>query len=278
MKRLLCVMLLVLQMDFASAEGLQVIAGEPQFVFEGSKQSVPVTFRNNGDKEITAEIRILLVQESSATTMAIGESRPWKTLRVLAGQTVLETVSVDLPAIRATTSFQLRCLDVKSNELGKISLRVVPRDLLKQLSKLGGDKAIGVLDPADELKPLLKAAGVEFYDLETGSGFDGFEGKLAIVGPFVENKSLPENLRTRLVARAKRTPSAIILILPPSVQMDPFPPIYLVRESSSTIAVLQPKAVSSITNSPQAQFHLIRAAQMALDPDSLRLPRFEPHE
>ena len=71
----------------------------PPAVFFGDARGIAATFHNAGAQEFKQETRVEISQVTSATAVSLGE-RPWKELRVLPGQTVLESASLDFPPVR----------------------------------------------------------------------------------------------------------------------------------------------------------------------------------
>ena len=113
MKTLATLILLGLLGTFAgTVRGeLQVVpASEPARVFAGAARTFPVVWQNTGDAAVTAEVRMRLLQTSSATTTTLGEW-PWKKLQVLPGQTVTERAALDFPAVKAETRFVIKWLE-----------------------------------------------------------------------------------------------------------------------------------------------------------------------
>src|ERR1700690_3450046 len=133
-------------------------------VFAGQARPITVVWRNVSDKTVDAEIRTRLYQTTSATAAPLVE-KPWKKIEIMAGQTVLESASVDFPEVRAGTTFLIQWLDGTNRVIGKTEVLVYPTNLLKELKPLLGETGPGILDPNDELKPLLKQGSVNFLDL-----------------------------------------------------------------------------------------------------------------
>src|ERR1039458_8627212 len=149
----------------AASAQLQLLPDrEPQRVFAGDARKITVTWRNAGDKNASADVRTRLYQASSATAVPLSEKN-WKKIEILPGQTVLESASMDFPAVNAETRFLIQWLAGTNRVIGKTEVLVYPTNLLSELKPLLGDANFGVLDPNNELKPLLKTAKVDFIDL-----------------------------------------------------------------------------------------------------------------
>ena len=73
-------------------------------MFAGAARAVTVVWHNASQQTAEADISARLIQTTSATAVRIGET-PWKVLRVLPQQTVIESAAVDFPAVKAETKF-----------------------------------------------------------------------------------------------------------------------------------------------------------------------------
>ena len=187
---------------------------EPQSVFSGEGRKVNVTFQNSSGQPAEAHVRTQIYQASSTTAVAIGKASDWKTLQVLPGQTVLESATLGFPAVKAETKFIVQWLEGDNHVIGKTEIQVYPVDLLAQLKTLAGDRGLGVFDPQNELKPLLKNQKVEFEDLENSS-VEHFSGRLAIVGPFTSEEQMRDGLAAQIKELAKKNAGVVWLQPPP---------------------------------------------------------------
>jgi hypothetical protein len=271
MKFLLLVLIFLPRALFAQLETLA--PAEPVLVFGGKEQSVQIIFKNPTEKMLASVLRTRLFQASSATLMPIGEWKVWKTLETLPGQTLIENFAANFPAVREMTEFRLRVSEGEK-QIADLEIRVVPADLLKQLSALAGKTPIDVFDPDNQLKPLLKKQNVEFQDLENDAVFDGFHGVLAVIGPFLSTNSLPLDLRDRVIKKLKETkkPIGMVWLQPLGSASEQLFSAYFVQQGESNVFVVPGKAVRNLVESPQSQLNLIRAATLALQPDLFQLP------
>src|SRR5882762_5953299 len=114
----------------------------PQQVFATKAQNVAVSWRNAGEKAVEADLCTRLHQTSSATTTPIGEA-PWKKLKLLGRQTVVESATLDFPAVKAETRFVIQWVEA-AKVLGTTEVLVYPPDLLQALKPLAGDEPLGV--------------------------------------------------------------------------------------------------------------------------------------
>src|SRR5436190_585087 len=169
--------------SFAAQAQLELLpAPELPQIFGGGARTIALTLRNPGQKSFNQELSTRLYQVSSTTTAPRG-TVPWRSLEILAGQTVTESASLIFPGVNAETRFVIQWIAGTNHVLGASEALVYPTNLLKELKPLVGGQPLGVLDPHDLLKPLLKAAAVEFSDL-ADANFDNYLGKLVIAGPF----------------------------------------------------------------------------------------------
>ena len=231
---------------------IQLIADtEAQAVFAGGTQTVRVLLRNPGDAPASKDVEMRLFQLTAASAVPIGNARPWKTIQILPRQTVLETLPLEFPAVRSSSRFRIELPGI-----GSVEVTAYPRDLLQRLNMLAGDQPLGVFDPAGQMKPLLKQVGVNVADFET----EPTDSKLAIV--WWNGQNLPDSVESRL----KKGLSAVW------IRSSAFPSSYAVRVGAGAVVVAPASSLHGLADSPLAQLNLIRDAELALQPDALRLP------
>lgn len=252
-----------------------VIVPDPELhaTFAGEGRQIEVTFRNSGNEPSEADLHTRLYQTTTATGVLVHEA-PWKPLQVLPGQTILETATLDFPAVRAEARFLIQWLDGTNTVLGKTEVRVFPTNLLASLRTLAGEMPLGVFDPAEHLKPLLRPLEVPFQDLAE-DGTDKFLGRLAILGPFESKQQMRASLAGDIRALAKRG-VAVVWLQPSPKRRDPLrPSFYTVRVGDGAIVVAQHGVVARLADSPEAQLNLLRLAELALRPVAFDLPDTE---
>ena len=137
-----------------------------------------------------------------------------------------------------------------------MEVAVYPNDLLKKLSALAGDQPLGVYDPDGQLKPLLKQAAINVADFE----IEPTDLKLAIV--WSNATSLPDSIASRV----KTGMSAVW------IRSSTIPTTYAARLGAGVVVVAPAATLGGLANAPQPQLNLIRDAELALEPDALRLP------
>ena len=256
---------------------LQVVpTSEPLRVFAGTPRPLAVIWRNPGDVPISADVKIRLLQTTSATTTTFGEW-PWKKLQVLPGQTVTEVATLDFPAVQAETRFLIKWLEDGHRVLGTTEVLVYPTNILAELKSLAGERqAVGVFDPGNVLKPLLKFAGVEFEDLEA-LGFKTFHGTLAIIGPFASRQQMAGDLAERIEKLARKGAGVVWLYPPPGPHDKLQPSIQTLLLGAGAVVIGQALLVVDLANRPQTQLNLIDFCRRARDPQPPRLPNLNPH-
>lgn len=248
---------------------------EPKQLFPG-KQLVNVLLSNRGSGIVDIVAYIRLIQTTSATAVSLGEFS-WKQLQVLPGQTLLETATVDFPAVNAETRFVVQWLENTNRLIGQTEVRVHPTNLLAELEPLAGESPPGLFDPEDQLKPLLKQLAVEFIDLEN-TGCDRFTGRLAIVGPFRSMAQMRERLADGIAPLTKKH-VGVVWIQPPTGldRRDKLrPSFYSVPHNRAATVVVQPELLAGLAGNPQSQLHLIYFCKLALHPEPPRLPSLPP--
>ncbi|HYL94504.1 MAG TPA: hypothetical protein VET69_01775 [Terriglobales bacterium] len=247
-----------------------VPASEPSRVFGGGARTLPVVWRNRGDQPATFAPSTRLYQASSATAAPLSQT-PWKELTILPGQTVLESVTLDVPAVRAETRFLAQWVQNSNNVLGVTEVWAYPTNILRELGGLAGTEPAGLYDPQDQLKPLLRAVSVEYVDLEA-EGLERFVGRLVIVGPFASRAQVCEWLPDSLRSLAMRGVAVIWLLPPLELRGKIKPSFYTVLAGKGAVVVVQAGVLSDLAQSPQAQLDLVDLCRQAVKPQPLQLP------
>lgn len=264
-----------------AAAQLQLVVGqEPQRVFAGIAQNINLCWRNPGSVATNTDIHMRILQLTSATAAPVKDI-PWKRLQILPGQTVLETIALEFPDVRAETRFLVQWFDSSSNVLGATDVLAYPTNLLAELQSLVGleEGALGVFDPEGQLKPLLKNANVNFVDLGN-TQLENFRGKLAIVGPF-ESRSQTDCAFAAKIKTIAQHGVAVVWIQPaPANRSDAAsekiqPSFYSVSENQSAAVIVQPEMVADLGENPRSQLNLIEFCKLALHPQPLTLPSWK---
>ncbi len=259
--------------SLAPAQLERVPDAAPIAVFGGQAQRVPAIFHNPSTHSVEAEVTLRLLQAGSSTTVPVA-TKSWKTLRLLPGETVLESAAVDFPAVRAESRFLVRWVAGNERVLGTTDLDVHPTNLLTGLTALAGEAGVGVFDPTQRVKPLLRQAGVVFVDLER-TDLEDFDGLLALFGPFAAGEPVADRLMDRLAGRCKQGLAAV-WIQPPVGRRPPFEPsFYRVPLGRGAVVVAQDSLVRDLAERPDAQSNLVRLAQWPVHPQPLTLPGLE---
>ena len=245
-----------------------VAQAEPQKLFGGGQRPVSVMWRNLGDRTAEAAISTRLYETGSATAIPLREAR-WKTLEILAGQTITETAALDLPDVRAETRFLIQWLQSSNILLGTSEIWVYPTNQLDDLRRLADDSTVGIFDPQNRLKPLLHSLNVEFGDLEV-IGSKAFSGHLAVFGPFETKGELREDLPATIETLAARGVS-VVWIFP---TMEPMlkPSFYLVPIGKGLVVVATHDMTIRLDQRPESQLNLVELCRLALHPKSFTLP------
>jgi hypothetical protein len=261
--------------QIACVAQLEIVSNaEPQRGFFGHARKITLTFHNSGNQIFSGEIHAKNFQTSSATAVLLNEF-VWKKLQMLPQQTILESAQLDFPVVKAETKFVVQWLE-NSNVLGTTEVLVYPTNLLNELQPLVDEKALGIFDPQNQLKPLLKNLQIEFEDLEN-SGLTNFSGKLAIIGPFRSRSQEFDDLSEQIKALAKKN-VAVVWILPDKTTHEDarpaklLPSFYSVPEKQTAVVIVQPDLVSDLAENPQSQLNLIYFCKLALNPHPPVLP------
>lgn len=258
--------------SLASAQPRLISDAAPQGVFGGPSRNLAVVWRNLDAEIVEAEISARLLQASSATVASLGV-QPWKTLRVLPGQTLIESASLNFPPVKAPTRFMVQWLQNTNRVLGETEVFVYPANLLGELKLLvaQSENNLGVLDPGKWLQPALKQADIPFVDLGN-TRLTNFAGKLALVGPCSAADPEWAGLTGR-IRRLAQNGVPIVWIQSPTPKPDKlWPSFYLVPAGRAGVLVVDPGLVSGLPDRPQAQLNLIFFCKLALNPQPPALP------
>jgi hypothetical protein len=251
---------------------LELLSGrESQEVFAGDARLVRLTFHNPADAALNINLHAQLFQAGSATVIPLGAPREWKALQLLPGQTVLESISLDFPNVKAETKFLVQWLADSNRVIGTTEILVYPTNLLAELRPLADGRPLGVLDPQNQLKPLLKNLRLDFVDL-VDCGLENFSGRLAIIGPFESRTQMREGLSGQVKALAKRNVAVVWLQPPPEKRDKPSPSFYSVPENTNVVIVVQADLVADLAENPRAQLDLVYFCKLAVHPEPFRLP------
>jgi len=272
MRRLLT-WLMLMALGNAPVKGAQlqfVTGAEPQAVFAGSNRVVRLCWRNAGTSINETEIQSRMTQLTSATAVWVGET-PWKKLQVLPGQTVLESATLDFPPVRAETRFLVEWLDGDSHVLGSTDVLAYPTNLLAELGVLAehNENALGIFDPENELKPLLRNLKIGFTDLENMVA-EKFCGTLALVGPFGPDAAAKQLTTTQIKSLVKNGVRVVWVTSRKNNAMSDFekiqPSFYWTPQNPATAVVVQPAMLGGLADNPRAQLNLIFFCKLALRP------------
>jgi len=239
-------------------------------IFGGMPQKVNVRWYNAGETTVRADIHAQLYQTTSATAVSWG-SATTTPLEVLPQQTVLESVPLTFPAVRAKTRFLLQWSVGSNRPPEPMEIFVYPTNLLNELNSLVHGDDLGVLDPNDRIKPLLTQSSIEFLDLGTVP-LETFDGRLAIIGPFEKKTQMRAGLGAAIQKIAAAGVAVVWLQSPANSDEDIKPSYCVVSANKAAVVVVQPELIASVASSPQAQLNLVYLCKLSLNPATFSLP------
>lgn len=239
---------------------------QPQQVFAGGARTVEVRFRNPAAEPARVEVRLHLFQLTSATAAPVGGPRAWRTLTVSPGQTVVETASVELPAVRTATRFAARWLDASGRLLGVTELWAHPENLLDALGPLAGGRPIGLTEATATLRPVLVARGLAVAELKRAEDWQEFRGRLVFVAAGPESIQGELRLPSPQLARVKEGLAVVCLQTPPAISPPGPPWVERLRVGRGAVLLAPMSALAGLEQSAAAQAALVRLAELALAP------------
>jgi len=246
--------------------------GPPTAVFGNGRRVIRTQFHNPPGQPVSADLRFRLYQASGSTLMPLGEAQAWKTITLPADQTVLESLTVEVPPVRGETAFQVVWFDGEK-KLGAIQLTAFPEQLLKPLRVLAGEKPLGLLDPEGQFKAALGSLPADV--LRESEDLAASEARLILIAPIASEKP-PAGLAAAVKKKAA-IGTAVVWIQPPTIrQPELLPEAYVVAEGAGRIVVAAASTVSGLADSPRAQLNLLRLAELATGRKKLELPADPP--
>jgi hypothetical protein len=250
----------------------------PHCVFFGEARNIAATFHNPGGQDYGRDIRIVVSQASSATAAALGD-RPWKFLRVLPQQTVLESAQLDFPPVKAETKFIVQWVEGTNHVIGRTEVLIYPTNLLHELKLMMDENEdnLGVLDSHNQLKPALKQAAIRFVDLAE-TEMDAFHGKVALVGPSGPDDPQWRGLTDRIARLAQRGTPVVWIQSPPPKRDELWPSFFSVPEHTNAVVMVRPELAADLAGNPQSQLNLIFFCRQALNPRPPTLPELSPNQ
>ena len=254
----ICVCLLALD-----ASALEVIRSpEPQQVFADGVRAVAVRFHNPAAETARTEVRLQLLQLTSATAAPVGDGRAWKTLTVLSGQTVVESVPVAFPPVRVATRFAARWLDAGGKALGVTEVWAHPDDCFEQLKTRVGRQPIGVQEDGGGLRATLTARGLTVVELHSAASWEAFRGRLAFC--VADRDGAPDE--SAFLTAVKVGLAVVWLQTTPATSPPAAPVAERERCGRGSLVVAPAALLTHLDHSVTAQLTLLRLAELALKP------------
>lgn len=243
---------------------VQVLPGaEPVCVFAGENVTVPLKLRNSGTNSEAVDLHVKISQVATGIVMPIG-TRSVKAITILAGQTLLENAPLELPDVKAETTFVLQWLRGTNVVIGLTKVAVSPRGALAELGRLSAGKPIALLDPDNLVREVLKAAGLETVDLDPEQS-SSVGASLAIICSGNSKPASARNLARCAQSLAKDEVGVIWICPPGSNSQALAPSIEVKRGSGESALVLADRALlADFSQSPCAQKRLLQLARIAL--------------
>jgi hypothetical protein len=244
----------VLWANAAFAGTTRVTSADQSRVFSGTISTIEVRFQNSADSMFESDVFMRIFQFSSATALPVTTRERWNSLKVLAHQTIVEQVKLELPNVRAKTRFEIHWSDANGAALGTTAIEAYPTNLLMKFTEFCVGGQLGIFDPESRLTPLFAAAGVEFEDLGQ-STFDHFHGRLIVA--FVDDAAQ----EARLLKSVRRGVNAVMI----SAKAEELSSgdFIIVNENSDTRRVLvHPNTVANLKSDVDSQLRLISIARL----------------
>jgi hypothetical protein len=257
---------------FGHAQIELIRAKQPTCTFGDGERNIETIWRNPTGDLANFSLRARLYQASSATAAPFSQSSARK-FEIPPRETILDSTLIQLPPVTAKTKFVIQWVNETDKMLGTTEVFAYPVVLLSDLKPLAAGGPVGVYDPEQQLKPLLRNASLQISDLEE-AGLDHFQGKLAILGPFKSKSQMRDGFKENVQALARRG-KAVVWLQPPSPSCDSRSPSYfMIPAATGTIIIAQSDLIEGLRESPRSQLNLIQLATLAVRPEQQHLPSF----
>lgn len=179
----------------ALAQVAVVEEAEEQWVYGGTTQALKIVIRNSSAEEYHGVLCYRLFQCNSSVVAPVANGTA-KNLHLLAGQTVIEEVQIELPLLRAENAFIIQWQTDKKN-IGLTRLIAFPTNIWQQLDSIIEKSSMGIWDRTGKLQALFSSRAVPYTDLEK-EGAESFTGQLTIFNDVPKDSEWRENSRILL--------------------------------------------------------------------------------
>ena len=263
-----CSALLIERAAPAASPKLEVVAEEPIAVFGGGKRTVRIEFRNSTAAPIETSLRWRLYQATSSTLAPTGDEHPWHSISLRPTQALSESLEIDLPEVRAASLFHIVWYD-GDGKIGATLLRVFPENLLSRLTALAGDSPVGLVDPEGHFT---NALGRLRYDLlSEAEHITATDARLILIAPFGPAHQVA-GLANALKAKAASGAAVVWAQAPDPRHAEVLPSTYLLEIGGNRVVITSAQTLSNLADSPRAQTHLLRLAELATGKATLTWP------
>jgi len=232
----------------------------PQHAFGGGTQSFSFLVTNTADTEINAELSFRLYQVATAVAAPVPAQIPAKPLRVLPRQTLVENVSIPLPAVAASTRFQV-VVTAGGKKAGGFALRVHPTNMLDSVRKMAGKQPFLVVDSSAKVSTALETLQIAIVSTTADEVSEHEKAELLIVHePALRLEEL--NARVGRLAAGKIRTS--ILFVP--AETAGMPHFKVLQSGRTRTVVASNELLNGLPNAAVAQLTLKQVIESALQP------------
>jgi hypothetical protein len=239
-----------------------------------------MSFRNLSPQPISTEVLLQVFQASPPLAVPIPALAIRKPITLSPGQRVIESIEIDLPAVRAQTQFIVRVRQ-PAGVPGHFELWAYPSNRLSELRSLLGGRPLWLANPAPTWKEALQAAGIEAREagwLEDARLPDPPSLALLNAPTLAASGAVPSEW-TRLLADAVhrvKAGAAVICVESTSAAMQTEPSYYPVPLGRGVWVVAQPFTLKNLATDPWSQERLLAMARLATGSAQLHVPGITP--
>jgi hypothetical protein len=232
------------------------LQNNPTQIFLGENRSIGLVITNRAEEaKVSLDYRIF--QLATGIGAPLGPRALWKEIPLHAGQTILESLKITIPKLKAPTKFALKLFETgQGKEITTLTFNAYPTDLLSQLKETLKDHQLALFDEMQIFAPALEKAGVEFLKVKNLS-----DPILADKPVFLIVAANPE---AGEIADLSKVTVAIIQFASEGRDALDQLPIEGHPKNKAYVVECDPSLFRDFAQAPESQINLIRAVQYAL--------------
>jgi hypothetical protein len=236
----------------------------PQHAFGGSTHSFSFFVTNTAETEVNGELSFRLYQVATAVAAPVPVQIPTKSLRVLPRQTVVESVSLPLPAVGASTRFQVT-VTAGGKKAGGFAVRVHPTNLLDSVRTMADKQPFLVVDSGEKVRNALEALKIPIVGTTEDEVSEHEKAELLIIheAAALKQEDLSARIGRLLAGKVRNS----ILFVP--AETSGMPNSKVLQSGRTRVLVASTELLNGLPDTAGAQLTLKQLIESALQPRAL---------